>query len=139
MTELITDKVRAKSVSIQVPRVDKVGKRKNARTRNHIVPLAGMMTGDEAVRLGNSMAKELGVDESRVNVELYKKGEAPMSANPRHRGSQVPRWEQPKEQREVAPRVFQRIRRVFSGGLPQTPEEWAQHVADFEARKAAVE
>ena len=134
MTELITDKVRAKSVSIQVPRVDKVGKRKNARTRNHIVPLAGMMTGDEAVRLGNDMAKELGVDESRVNVELYKKGEAPMEANPRHRGGHH-RWGRPTEQREVKPKPFNRIRRVFAGGMPQTPAEWAAHVEEFYRRQ----
>lgn len=134
MTEIVKP-TRAKSVSIQVDRVDKVGKRKNAKTRNHIVPLAGMATTKEAYKIGRDMAKELGVDESRIRVETYADGKAPMEANPRHRGS-AHRWERPSEQREVAPRVFQRIRRVFSGGMPQTPEEWAQHVADFEARKA---
>ena len=138
MTEIVKP-TRAKSVSIAVDRVDKVGKRKNAKTRNHIVPLAGMATTKEAYKIGRDMAKELGVDESRIRVETYADGKAPMEANPRHRGSQVPRWERPSTQHEVAPRVFQRIRRVFSGGMPQTPEEWAQHVKDFEARKTAVE
>lgn len=133
--ELITDKVRAKSVSIAVERVDKVGKRRNARTRNHIVPLAGMTTGDEAVKIGRDMAKELGVDESRVNVELYKKGEAPMEANPRHRGSAT-RWERPSDTREVKPRAFQRIRNVFTSNTPSTPAEWQAHVDEFYARRA---
>ena len=134
MTELITRKVRAKSVSIAVERVDKVGKRKNAKTRNHIVPLAGMMTGDEAAKMGRDMAKELGVPEARVNVELYKHGEAPMEVNPRHRGSQ-PRLHRPTAETEIKPKPFQRVRRLFAGGIPQTPEEWSAHVAEFHARQ----
>lgn len=131
MTEIIVP-ARAKSVSIAVSRVDKVGKRKNAKTRNHIVPLAGMATADEAAKIGRDMAKDLGVDESRVIVETYRKGEAPMEANPRHRGS-AHRWEQPKEQREVAPKSF--VRRLFTGGIPQTPSEWSAHADEFYARQ----
>ena len=133
MTEIVKP-TRAKSVSIAVDRVDKVGKRKNAKTRNHIVPLAGMTTTKEAYKIGRDMAKELGVDESRIRVETYADGKAPMEANPRHRGN-AHRWEQPKEQREVAPKSFQRIRRVFSSGAPSTPEEWSAHIAAFYAAR----
>ena len=135
MTELIKP-TRAKSVSIAVERVDAVGKRKNARTRNHIVPLAGMMSGKEAEKMGRNMARDLGVSEDRVNVELYKNGDAPMEANPVHRGGRT-RWERgpTSAPREITPKPFQRVRKVFSGNMPKTPAEWAQHVREFEERK----
>ena len=137
MTELITEQVRAKSVSIATERVDKYGNRKPSKTRNHIVPLHGMATAKEAERIGRDMANELGVSEDRVIVETYKKGEAPITANPRHR-REVPNWNRPREQREVTPTPFQRVRNLFAlafNPLTATPEEMAAYVADFEARK----
>ena len=134
MPELITRKARAKSVSIDVQRVDKVGKRKPAKTRNHIVPLAGMTTVDEAIKIGRDMAKEMGVGEDRIRVEAYQNGDSPMEVNPMHRG-RLPRTERTKEITEIKPKAFQRVRRFFAGGIPQTPEEWAAHAEAFYARQ----
>ena len=134
MTELITEQVRAKSVSIAVNRVDKVGKRKNAKTRNHIVPLHGMASAKEAEKIGRDMANELGVSEDRVIVETYKKGQAPMESNPRHR-IEVPRWNRPRQVREVVSKPFQVVRRVFSANTPKTDAEWQAHVDAFYERQ----
>ena len=139
MSNDILQPIRAKSVSIATERVDKYGKRRNSKTRNHIVPLHGMATAKEAEKIGRDMANELGVSDDRVIVETYKKGEAPIEANPRHRGWST-RVEQPRKQREIVAPVFQRVRNVFSFGwnpLSATPEEVAAYVAAFEEAKLA--
>ena len=136
--ELITNKVRAKSISIAVEREDKYGKRKPSKTRNHIVPSAGMFSADEAEKIGRDMAAELGVDESRVKIDTYRKGEAPLEVNPRHRGLGHHWDRRPSEPTEVVSRKPPLVRRVFGGiFIPKTPEEVAAVEAEFEARKAA--
>lgn len=136
--ELITNKVRAKSISIAVDRVDKYGKRVPSKTRNHIVPSAGMFSADEAEKVGRDMAAELGVDESRVKIDTYRKGESPMEVNPRHRGLGTHWDRRPSQPTEVKHTPFQRIRNIFGGVfIPSTPEEVAQVEAEFEARRAA--
>lgn len=136
--ELITEQVRAKSIYMDVPRVDKGGRVHTVR--NHIVPDVGTLTGKEAEKVALDMAAELGVDESRMHVETYAKGKAPVSANPRHRGTGH-HWNRKRDgYTEVTPsRPFQRVRSTFAGvALPATDEERAAVLAEFEARKAAL-
>lgn len=127
--ELVTEQVRAKSVSIDMERTTAAGTK--TRARGHVIPLKGMATAKEAEKMGREMAAELGVSEDRVRVETYKKGEAPLTANPRHRGNEGTRWSRPTKQTEVKPREFQKVRRVFGGWSPPTAEE----LAEFEARR----
>ena len=134
MTELITQQVRAKSISIDVDRVDKAG-RKPGKSRQHIVPSAGMFSAKEAEKVGRDMAAELGVSEDRVRIETYRKGEAPLEVNPRHRGLGTHWDKRPSEAREVKASRPLRVRHVFSGGLPSTPAEWLAYVTDFNKRK----
>lgn len=133
MAEIVVP-VRAKEMYVETERVDKYGVRKPSKVRQHITLSDGMYSAKEMERMIPEVAQEYGVSEDRVKIEAYQKGEAPLEVNPRHRGI-PPRMERPKTTHEVKPREFQRVRRVFAGGLPQTPEEWAAHVAEFEARR----
>ena len=138
MPELITEQVRAKSIYMDQQRVDKMGR--THTVRNHIVPDVGTLSGKEAEKIAIDMATELGVDESRMHVETYAKGKAPVSANPRHRGTGH-HWNRKRDgYTEVTPaRPFQRVRTAFAGcDLPTNDEERAALVAAFEARKAAL-
>lgn len=130
MTELITEQVRAKSVSISLPREDKGGRVKDVP--QHVIPMKGMFSAKEAEKVGLDLAKELGVSDDSVRVETYKKGEAPMEANPRHRGYGHHWDKQPSEAREVVTNKPTKVRRVFSGWTPMTPEEIEQFYANKE-------
>lgn len=124
MPELITEQVRAKSVSINVPR-DNAGGGQNS-VRQHVVPMKGMFSAKEAEKVGLEMAKELGVSDDAIHIETYKNGEAPMTANPRHRGSGHHWDKRPSEPTEVKRKPFLRERKVWGGWTPPTPEELAE-------------
>ena len=122
--------VRAKAGYIAQERYDKAGRVVPAR--NHVVSATGgVMSGKEMERVMREVAADVGADESQIRVETYAKGEAPVEANPRHRGI-PPRLERKTNHTIRKPHV----RTLWSGGIPQTPEEWAAYVADFEARRA---
>lgn len=136
MPELITNQVRAKSIAVKVPREDKYGERNPSEVRQHIIPSKGMFSAKEAEKIGMELAKELGVSDDSVVVETYKKGEAPMEVNPRHRGLGHHWDKRPSEPREVKQKVFQKVRTVFAGiDLPKTEEERQALIEEFEARK----
>ena len=139
MSNDITNQVRAKSVSIATERTPKGGQNKPVKTRNHIIPLKGMATAKEAEKMGIDMAKELGVSEDRIIVETYQKGEAPIEANPRHRGSGHHWDNRTSKPMEVIKRPFIRARSLFGGvDLPKNEEEKQLLIAEFEARKALL-
>lgn len=133
----ITEQVRAKSVSIAVERQSKYPGRKPSKTRQHTVALHGMATAKEAEQIGRELAAELAVSEDRVIIETYKKGEAPIEANPRHRTHGYHSYNKlPSKPTEVKRKPFIRDRRVWGGcSLPQTEEEKAAYIAEFEARR----
>lgn len=84
MTQLITDKVRAKAGWINTTRIDKAGRKVPAR--DHVVVAAGAMTADEMHRAMRDVAKSVGADERSIGIETYQHGDSPLTANPRHRG-----------------------------------------------------
>lgn len=129
----IINPVRAKSGYIEVERHDKYGKRKPQKTRQHITLGAGMFSGKEMEKVMQETAKDLGVSEDAIHIETYKKGEAPIEANPRHRGLGH-NWDKPVNEATHVPRATKeiRVRTVFSGWEPPTPEE----LEEFERRKA---
>lgn len=134
MTE-INIPARAKGLYIEGERQDKYGQRKPSKVKLHQFPAKGMYSAKEMEQMIPEYAQQYGVSEDRVKLETYERGDAPLESNPRHRGGGM-RWERPKGTREVEYKDRPiRVRRVFAGGTPQTPEEWEQHVADFYARK----
>lgn len=138
MPEIIGQQVRAKSISIEVPREDKYGQRTPSKVRQHVIPSKGMFSAKEAEKVGAELAKELGVSEDTVKIETYKKGEAPLEVNPRHRGTGHHWDKRPSEATEVKQKPFIKLRRVFGGcDLPKTEEEKAAYIAEFEERKKA--
>jgi hypothetical protein len=139
MTELNVNPVRAKKLYIEGARQDKYGNRKPAKVRLHEMPMAGTYSAKEAERLIPEMAERYGVSEDRVKLETYKRGEAPLETNPRHRGL-GDRWSRPRGDtvREIPTGEHSvRVRRVFQGGIPQTPEEWQAHSDEFYQRQTA--
>ena len=84
MTELVTDKSRAKAGYIKTTRIDKAGR--TVPARDHVVVGAGTFTADEMHKAMLDVAHEVGADESAIGIEVYKKGQSPVDANPRHRG-----------------------------------------------------
>lgn len=113
MTELITSPVRAKAGYIEGTRVDKSGR--VVKTRDHAVPSKGLYSGKEMEKVMRDVARDVGADESQIRIETYAKGEAPIEANPIHRGGPK-RWERlPDSQaREVRPAAGY-DRRVWGG------------------------
>ena len=132
-----TEQVRAKSVSIAVERKSKNPDAKPIKTRQHTVALGGMATAKEAEKIGIQLAEELGVSEDRIIVDTYKKGEAPIESNPRHRRSGYHSFNKlPSEPTEVKRKPFIRQRHSWSGiELPKSEAEKEAYIAEFEARK----
>lgn len=132
--------VRAKSMYVEVEREDKYGNRKPMTTKQHITVSAGMFSGKEMEKMAQEQAKELGISEDRIKIETYQNGEAPMEANPRHRGFGNRFKKVGDEAVETTPAKAEiRTRTVFQGiTLPNTPEELEVYLAEFEARKAAL-
>ena len=133
----VTIPVRGKRISVIGERADKYGKRKPSKVRTDSMPVAGMYSGKELERMVPEFAQLHGVSEDQVRVETYEHGEAPTETNPRHRVENQ-NWDRPTgdQVREVRADQPTRVRRVFSGmSIPQTPEEWEQHIAAFYARK----
>lgn len=127
---------RGKRLYVEVEREDKYGKRKPSKVRQDSMPVAGMYSAKELERMIPDYAQLHGVPESAVKVEAYEHKDAPLETNPRHRGEGT-RWDRPKKTQEVVTNRPIRVRKVFTGGIPQTEEEWAQHVAEFYARRDA--
>lgn len=113
--------VRAKSAYVEVERKDKYGERKPRKVKQHIDIGAGMFSGKEMEKIAVEKAKELGVPEDAIKIETYKKGEAPLEVNPRHRGLGH-RWsKRPTEATDVTPKKPEiRTRTTFSGWGPGT-------------------
>lgn len=137
----VTGLVRAKAIYMEDERTDKAGR--VHKVRQHVMPMEGMYSGAEAEHEAIRMARDLGVDESKMRVETYARGKAPMEANPRHRG--LPRAFENRERTKQMVRHDQqdemevRQRHSFSmPGLPRTDEERDAVVAAFEARRAAL-
>lgn len=138
MTEIINP-LRAKSAYVEVERADRYGKRKPRKVKQHIVVNGGTMSGKEMEHTAIEMAKELGVDESKVKIETYAKGEAPVEVNPYHRGMAKNWNKQVSEPTEVIAKKEIRVRRVFNGwSFPKTEEEMAEYLEEFYAHQAAV-
>ena len=132
MSEVVIP-VRAKVGYIEEKRRRKDGSVVPAR--QHIVPSYGMYSANEMEGVMRQVATEVGADESQIRIETYQRGDAPIEANPRHRGTQ-PRTTA-HHGRPVSAAAPHRTRTLWAGGTPQTPEEWAAYVADFEARREA--
>ena len=113
MTELI-DPVRAKAGYIATTRVDKAGRVVPAR--DHVVVSKGIYSGKEMERAMREVAAEVGAPESAIRIETYKKGEAPIEANPRHRG--IAHSFEAKKPTVHDPRAVNATKTVFGGFGP---------------------
>ena len=119
--------VRAKAGYIEVKRRDKGGRIRTAK--QHMVASEGMHTAKEMEHVMREVAKEVGADESQIRIDTYKQGQAPIEANPRHRGFAT-RYE--RKTGVVNPPKYEK--HLFTGA-PQSPEEWEAHVAAFYEEK----
>lgn len=54
--------------------------------KDHMVVSEGMFNTKEMERVMADVAEDVGADKSDIRVEYYNHGDAPISANPRHRG-----------------------------------------------------
>lgn len=129
MAEVVVP-LRAKAGYIEVKRRDKGGRIR--RAKQHMVVSEGMYSAKEMEGVMRQVAKEVGASEDQIRIDVYKKGRAPVEANPRHRG-RATQFE--KRRGVVQTEQPIRVRTVFTG-CPSTPEEWAEHVAEFERRQA---
>jgi hypothetical protein len=128
MTEIVHE-TRAKSGWIEVKRKDKGGR--TVKARDEMITSQGMMTAKEMERELETICEEKGYSTDQIRMETFQHGDAPIEANPRHRGLGH-RWEKrPTEEVDHKPKVFQKVRTQFTGWSPPTPEE----LAAFEAAK----
>lgn len=135
---------RAKAAYIETERIDKSGRK--VKARHHVIASNGMYSGKEIEQEASRAAKEMGVSEDNIRIETYKRGEAPLEVNPRHRGF-GPRYIRDKEVHDPrsqlaekeAPRTGQG-RSLWSGiSLPKTEEERQALIAEFEANKPSAQ
>ena len=97
----ISTGVRAKAGYIRTKRYNKNGK--VVAAKDHMMVSAGMHSAKEMEKLMLETAEATGADHTQIVVETYQNGEAPMTANPRHRGEYT--------------------RRQWGGWAPPTKEE----------------
>ncbi len=76
--------VRAKSAYIKTKRRTKDGR--IVAAKDHMQVSAGMHSAKEMEKFMVEYADAVGADHSQIVVEAYQNGEAPITANPRHRG-----------------------------------------------------
>jgi hypothetical protein len=105
----ISPGVRAKNGYIEVKRRDKGGR--VVKARDHVITSQGMFSGKEMETEMRRVAEDVGASEDQIRIETYQLGDAPIEANPRHRG--------------IPPATFSKgeRRRMFSGFNPATDRE----------------
>lgn len=113
--ELVKE-TRAKTGYIEGERRRKDGS--IVKTRQHVVVSEGMHSTKEMEKVMRDVARDVGADESRIRIEAYKHGEAPIEANPRHRGRQPSLERRSDTIREVKPTQEKPARRVWGGWSP---------------------
>lgn len=60
--------------------------------RDHMVASEGMFSTKEMEREMSNIAEEVGADKSQIRIEYYNHGDAPIGANPAHRGHAAKQW-----------------------------------------------
>jgi hypothetical protein len=80
---------RAEAGYIMVEKTDKAGRRK--LVKDEILPSYGAHSAKEMEREMRAAAQYNGYSEDQIRVQAYEHGEAPMTANPRHRVDHLPR------------------------------------------------
>ena len=75
---------RAKSGYIETERIDKSGRK--VKARDHMVASQGMLTTKEMEKEMMQVADEEGHSYDKIRIEYFNKGDAPIGANPMHRG-----------------------------------------------------
>lgn len=116
MPEIVKE-TRAKVGYIVGERKDPNGK--IVRTRQHVVPSEGMHSTKEMERVMRDVARDVGASEDQIRIEAYPHGEAPIEANPRHRGQPRPSFEKRSDTiREIKQTNERPPRRVWGGWSP---------------------
>lgn len=116
----IIKETRAKKGYIEVQRQSKYGQNKPTNVKQHIVVSEGMLSSKEMERVMRDVAADAGVSEDQIRIETYQHGEAPIEANPRHRGTSGIRGRSrpDSEAREVRDtRRESRPRKYWFGGI----------------------
>ena len=75
---------RAKSGWIETTREDKSGRK--VKARDHMLASQGMLTTKEMEKEMMQVADDVGATYDQIRVEYYQNGDAPIDANPMHRG-----------------------------------------------------
>lgn len=110
-----------KETRAKVGYIESERKRKDGsivRTRQHVVPSEGMHSTKEMEKVMRDVAKDVGASESQIHIESYAHGDAPIEANPRHRGRQPSLERRPDYVREISNQNNKPSRRVWGGWTP---------------------
>jgi hypothetical protein len=102
----IVKEARAKNGYLMTKRRRKDGS--VVAAKDHMVASQGMFSAKEMEREMRHVADDVGASYDQIRIETYQHGEAPIEANPRHRG--------------IEPSMFQNgeRRKMFSGFNPKT-------------------